>query len=106
MDYWLSRALKPFVVHDRSIDLKHFELSSRLPATAIKVAESGIRPSLAPMLRDKFGFHSLLVGTSLLMAEDVAAALAQFEVEIHGARQGAPNAGLPLPVSGTHTAPV
>lgn len=79
-----SRLLRVFGIRrDLSIDHRHFELAHKLPKQAIKVAESGINPAMVPTLRDELHFDSLLVGTSLLMAEKgVAPALAEFESRI------------------------
>lgn len=65
-------------LHDFTVDLRRSEpYLSRLPASAIKVAESGIvgRADLV-RLRDA-GFDAFLVGESLVTAADPAAALRQ-----------------------------
>ena len=68
---------------DLSIKLEAFELAERLPAGALRIAESGVDPTMVPRLRDELGFHGLLVGTSLLMAPDgVRAELARFERQL------------------------
>jgi indole-3-glycerol phosphate synthase len=68
---------------DLSIKYEQFALASRLPASALKVAESGVDPEMVPRLRDELGFHCMLVGTSLLMAGDgVRAMLARFEQQV------------------------
>jgi indole-3-glycerol phosphate synthase len=68
---------------DLSIKYDQFALADRLPAGALKIAESGVDPAMVPRLRDELGFHCMLVGTSILMAEDgVRAELARFERQI------------------------
>ncbi len=75
---------------DLSIKLDQFALASRLPAGALRIAESGVDPTMVPRLRDALGFHGLLVGTSLLMAADgVRAELARFERQLVTAPAGA-----------------
>lgn len=49
---------------DFSLDFSAFELAEKLPAGAIKVAESGISPANLGTVRERF--HAVLVGTSLL----------------------------------------
>lgn len=49
---------------DFSLDLGVFDLADELPASALKVAESGISPSTLEGVRGKF--QAALVGTSLL----------------------------------------
>lgn len=84
MAYWITRMLR--IVggrRDRSINQKQFELVMKLPKNSIKVAESGVDPSMVAYLRDTLHFDSMLVGTSILMSENgVAAALNDFEQEI------------------------
>jgi indole-3-glycerol phosphate synthase len=53
---------------DLTVDEKRFELAQYLPAQALKVAESGVSPENIAALRDTFGYHAALVGTSLLTA--------------------------------------
>ncbi|MHC1763923.1 MAG: indole-3-glycerol-phosphate synthase [Verrucomicrobiia bacterium] len=53
---------------DLTIDEGRFELGQFLPPAAIKVAESGVYPETAAVLRDRLGYHAALVGTSLLSA--------------------------------------
>jgi indole-3-glycerol phosphate synthase len=55
--------------HDLTTDAARFELGRHLPARALKVAESGVQPDTVCILRDRFGYHAALVGTSLLTAE-------------------------------------
>ena len=65
---------------DATTDLSRFDIGKHLPATAVKVAESGIHPHNIAAVRDQQGFHAALVGTSLLLAEHgVEAELAAFE---------------------------
>lgn len=74
---------------DLSIKYDQFALADRLPAGALKVAESGVSPAMVPRLRDELGFHAMLVGTSLLMAADgVRGELGRFEKEIAQAPRG------------------
>jgi indole-3-glycerol phosphate synthase len=51
---------------DLTIDESRFELGEYLPLDAVKVAESGVRPESVAAIRDRFGYHAALVGTSLL----------------------------------------
>lgn len=53
---------------DLTIDQGRFELGQFLPPAAIKVAESGVHPETVAGLRDRLGYDSALVGTSLLTA--------------------------------------
>jgi indole-3-glycerol phosphate synthase len=63
---------------DFSLDYSAFELADKLPASAIKVAESGISPSNLGSVRKRF--HAVLVGTSLLRdPRGLRACLAEFE---------------------------
>jgi indole-3-glycerol phosphate synthase len=63
-----SRDLRTFEVHlDRSI-----ELVPQLPATALKVAESGIATAADLKRLAAAGFDAFLIGESLLLAEDPA----------------------------------
>jgi indole-3-glycerol phosphate synthase len=65
---------------DSTTDLSRFDIGKHLPAHAVKVAESGVHPETIATVRDQFGFHAALVGTSLLMAEQgVEKELAAFE---------------------------
>ncbi len=79
--YLGSKLLRAFGgKRDLSIKYDQFALAARLPAGALKIAESGVSPEMVSRLRDELGFHSMLVGTSLLMAPDgVRAELARFE---------------------------
>lgn len=66
---------------DFSLDFGAFELASRLPEGAIRVAESGLEPSRIAQVREHF--QAGLVGTSLLRDErGVRACLAEFEDQI------------------------
>jgi indole-3-glycerol phosphate synthase len=74
MRQWLG------VKRDQSVNTDRFDYAEKLPAKAIKVAESGVS---SVNCGDVFslGFHSILVGTSLLMDErGVGAALGDFEL--------------------------
>lgn len=68
---------------DFSLDFSAFELAEKLPAGAIKVAESGLSPERIPAVREHF--QAGLVGTSLLRDErGVRACLREFEERIRG----------------------
>jgi indole-3-glycerol phosphate synthase len=73
---------------DPTTDANRFELGQHLPAGAIKVAESGVRPETICDLRDRFGYHAVLVGTSLLAAHH--GVLAELELFEKALRSGAP----------------
>ena len=65
---------------DLTTDPGRFDLGAHLPRRAVKVAESGVAPATVRRLRDELGYHTALVGTSLLLAEGgVAHELAAFE---------------------------
>ncbi len=51
---------------DVSIDLKAFELHSRLPPACLKIAESGVTPDNFRTVLTRYNFDAALVGTSLL----------------------------------------
>ncbi|MGA3027583.1 MAG: indole-3-glycerol phosphate synthase TrpC [Bryobacteraceae bacterium] len=51
------------------------ELAARMPANAIRVAESGIRTAADVRTLHAAGYHACLVGEHLMMAEDPAAAV-------------------------------
>ena len=53
--------------HDVSTDLETFDLASRLPESAVKVAESGIQSAKELQRVYNQGFQAALIGTSLLM---------------------------------------
>lgn len=55
---------------DLTVDLDRFELGQHLPAAAIKVAESGVRPDTIASIRDDLRYDAALVGTSLLTAPE------------------------------------
>jgi indole-3-glycerol phosphate synthase len=60
-------------------------LVEHLPKHAIKVAESGVRPSAISELQDKLGYDAVLVGTSLLKSEQgIHHVLSEYEKAIHG----------------------
>jgi indole-3-glycerol phosphate synthase len=68
---------------DFSLDYSAFELAGKLPASALKVAESGISPSNLGTVREKF--HAVLVGTSLLRdPRGLRACLGEFEEAMQG----------------------
>jgi indole-3-glycerol phosphate synthase len=65
---------------DLTIDEKRFELGQHLPSGVVKVAESGVHPETVAALRDQYGYHAALIGTSLLTAPDgVGPELERFE---------------------------
>jgi len=69
---------------DFSLDYSAFELVEKLPAQALKIAESGISPENLTQVREKF--HAALVGTSLLRDErGIRACLSDFEQALDGA---------------------
>jgi indole-3-glycerol phosphate synthase len=73
---------------DLTVDVNRFELGQHLPPSAIKVAESGVRPDTVANLRDELGYHAALVGTSLLTApEGIWTALDQFNRALVGPGQ-------------------
>jgi indole-3-glycerol phosphate synthase len=69
---------------DLTTDFRRLEkLVKHLPPHAIKIAESGICPENAAVLRDKLHYHAILVGTSLLTSPDgVRAELRRFEAAL------------------------
>lgn len=68
---------------DFSLDFSAFELAEKLPAHALKVAESGLSPANISNVRERFG--AALVGTSLLRDErGIRDCLKEFEEALHG----------------------
>jgi indole-3-glycerol phosphate synthase len=68
---------------DFTTDLRQFDLISHLPPGALKVAESGVSAGTVARLRDSLGYDAALVGTSLLLAKEGAAAeLKSFETAL------------------------
>lgn len=68
---------------DFSLDYSAFELAEKLPAGAIKVAESGLSPKNIRETSERF--HAALVGTSLLRDErGVEDCLKEFEEALNG----------------------
>ena len=68
---------------DLSVELETFSLIKHLPADAIKIAESGVKPAKLPELI-KMGYNAILVGTSLLKAPGgVQSILREFEEALH-----------------------
>ncbi len=66
---------------DFSLDYSAFDLADKLPAAALRVAESGISPSNLPTVRGRF--NAVLVGTSLLRDErGLRRCLGEFEEAI------------------------
>jgi indole-3-glycerol phosphate synthase len=69
---------------DPSVTLQAFSLIQHLPAAAIKVAESGVKPGRVAEIRD-LGYNAVLVGTSLLKApEGIYNMLREFEDALSG----------------------
>jgi indole-3-glycerol phosphate synthase len=91
--YWISRSLVRFTRwlggrKDLSIDFSRFSYSDRVPAGALKIAESGVSPAQCRQLSEA-GFDAILVGTSLLIGpEPLLTVLRQFEQQI--GRRGEP----------------
>jgi indole-3-glycerol phosphate synthase len=75
---------------DFSVELDTFELVRYLPNEALKIAESGLKPSKLQEVI-KLGYDAVLVGTSLLKSpEGVANMLAQFEQVLTAANSQTP----------------
>jgi indole-3-glycerol phosphate synthase len=71
---------------DFTVELDTFSLINHLPKDAIKIAESGVGPSQLPEVIN-VGYNAVLVGTSLLKAEDgIEKMLKRFETAIAGLR--------------------
>jgi len=83
---------------DPTVELSVFsQLIGQIPARAIKVAESGIKPNKVSSI-ENLGFDSVLVGTSLLNAQEgVQAALATFEQVISPSSRNVPSLSSPIP---------
>ena len=74
---------------DFTVELDTFSLINYLPKDAIKVAESGVSHSRLPEVIN-IGYDAVLVGTSLLKAEDgIEEMLNRFEAAIAGLRRNA-----------------
>lgn len=72
---------------DLTTDLRQFDLVSHLPRGALKVAESGVSAGTVARLRDTLGYDAALVGTSLLLSKEGAAAeLKSFEAALAAPR--------------------
>jgi indole-3-glycerol phosphate synthase len=72
---------------DRSVDLSRFEYAKALPARTIRIAESGISSRNCAQVF-AWGFHGILVGTSLLMDDrGVVEALKDFRTALRGLEQ-------------------
>lgn len=67
-----SRNLRTFTMHPELL----FELVSVMPASAIKVAESGIRTAEEITRLREAGYHAFLIGETLMRQPDPAATLA------------------------------
>jgi indole-3-glycerol phosphate synthase len=71
---------------DFTVELETFSLINYLPKGAIKIAESGVSPAQLPEVIN-IGYDAVLVGTSLLKAEDgIEEMLKRFETAIAGQR--------------------
>lgn len=67
---------------DFSLDFKAFDLVDKLPADALRIAESGVSPKNVAEVSEKF--HAVLVGTSLLRDErGIRTCLQEFEDALH-----------------------
>ncbi|MSU59026.1 MAG: indole-3-glycerol-phosphate synthase [Pedosphaera sp.] len=78
---------RPDTSPDVTVELSTFTIVKHLPKHAIKVAESGIKPSKVQEIMG-MGFDSMLVGTSLLKSpQGIQAALSEFEQEIIPSRR-------------------
>lgn len=75
---------------DITTDLRAFELFARLPAQALKIAESGLNAGNIAGVVGRYGFDAALVGTSLLRGgtQHAAAELDRFEAAIRLAKPG------------------
>lgn len=74
---------------DFTVELDTFSLINHLPKDSIKIAESGVGPSQLPEVIN-VGYNAVLVGTSLLKAEDgIEEMLKRFETAIAGQRPAA-----------------
>jgi len=79
---------------DLSVELETFSLIQHVPKTAIKVAESGVKPKGIRKVAG-MGYDAVLVGTSLLKASDgVENMLRQFEKAIRSGGRGSLIQGL------------
>lgn len=88
--YWVSRWVGQLTRsrwlggrrRDLSIDFGRFAYGDRIPAGAMKIAESGVSPENTRHIRGS-GFDAILVGTSLLLGpEPIRTVLSRFEKEI------------------------
>src|SRR5205085_4059711 len=80
---------------DLSVELHTFSLIQHIPKQAIKVAESGLKPSKIPEIKE-MGYDAVLVGTSLLKApQGIQKMLAEFEDAIAEANRNPMRSGLP-----------
>jgi indole-3-glycerol phosphate synthase len=69
---------------DFTVELDTFSLINHLPKDAIKIAESGVSPAQLPEVIN-IGYDAVLVGTSLLKAEDgIEEMLKRFESAVAG----------------------
>ena len=67
---------------DLSVELDTFALINHLPKHAIKIAESGVKPSKLPEVI-QMGYDAVLVGTSLLKAvSGIESILNEFELAV------------------------
>lgn len=94
LDRVLTLAEQPDAIGVNNRDLRSFavrletslELIERIPATAIRVAESGIASAADLMMLRKAGFDAFLIGESLMREPDPAAALEALISGLHVAK--------------------
>jgi indole-3-glycerol phosphate synthase len=80
---------------DRSINADRFEYVNKLPGHVVKIAESGVTADNCAQVMAS-GFHSILVGTSLLMdPRGIKAALGDFETALAGSSARRESAVMP-----------
>lgn len=86
-----SRKVGKALGKDLTIDFSRFDYCNDLPADALKIAESGVNPDNCLQVRDA-GFHSILVGTSLLIGpEAIDSVLHKFEEALAAPRPSSLN---------------
>jgi len=70
---------------DFTLAFDAFDIVEKLPAGALRIAESGLSPANLALARERF--HAALIGTSLLRDEaGIRACLGQFEAALEGAQ--------------------
>jgi indole-3-glycerol phosphate synthase len=81
---------------DPSVEMATFNLINKLPKNAIKVAESGVKPSRLSQIAN-MGYDSALIGTSILKSPDgVERVISEFEKAISSPVENIPAAS-PVP---------